>query len=65
MRRMTRRTNAHSKKMENHKPALALWFAHDNYCRVHMTLKTTPAVAAGLTDHAWSVLELLEKVAGY
>ena len=65
IRRMTRLTNAHSKKLANHQAALALWFAYYNYCRVHMTLKTTPAVAAKLADKPWSVLELLEKVAGY
>ncbi|MCH7729257.1 MAG: hypothetical protein IH991_22665 [Planctomycetes bacterium] len=63
IRRLTRLTNAHSKKWENHDAALALWFAYYNFCRVHMTLKTTPAVAAGLTDHTWSVLELLETIA--
>jgi IS1 family transposase/transposase-like protein len=63
IRRMTRLTNAHSKKLVNHQAALALWFAYYNYCRVHMTLKTTPAVAAGLADKPWSVLELLERVA--
>ena len=65
IRRMTRLTNGHSKKLQNHQAALALWFAYYNYCRVHMTLKTTPAVAAGLADKPWSVLELLEKVVGY
>jgi hypothetical protein len=65
IRRMTRLTNAHSKKRVNHQAALALWFAYYNYCRVHMTLKTTPAVAAKLADKPLSVLELLEKVAGY
>jgi transposase-like protein/IS1 family transposase len=65
IRRMTRLTNGHSKKLANHQAALALWFAYYNYCRVHMSLKSTPAVAAGLADKTWSVLELLEKVAGY
>jgi hypothetical protein len=63
--RMTWLTNGHSKKLVNHQAALALWFAYYNYCRVYMTLKTTPAVKAGLTDKPLSVLELLEKVAGY
>jgi transposase-like protein/IS1 family transposase len=62
VRRMTRLTNAFSKKWENHEAALALFFAYYNFCRVHMTLKCTPAEEAGLTDHAWSVLELLQVV---
>lgn len=60
IRRMSRLTNAFSKKWENHEAALALFFAYYNFCRVHSTIKTTPAVAAGLTDHVWSVKELLE-----
>ena len=64
VRRMTRLTNAHSKKWENHKAALALWFAYYNFCRVHTTLKTTPAVAAGLTDRTWGMAELLAKIEG-
>ena len=63
MRRMTRLTNGFSKKWENHEAALALFFAYYNFCRVHSTIKTTPAVKAGLTDHVWSVKELLEAVA--
>jgi len=66
-------TDGHSKKLENHEAALALFFAFYNYCRVHSSLteredgqpprKVTPAMAAGLTDHVWSVAELLEKSA--
>jgi len=63
VRRMTRLTNAFSKKWENHEAALALFFAYYNFCRVHSTIKTTPAVEAGLTDHVWSVKELLETMA--
>lgn len=58
-RRMTRLTNAFSKKWANHWAALAIHFAQYNFCRVHGTLKQTPAMAAGLTDHPWSILELL------
>lgn len=65
LRRFTRLTNGFSKKLRNHEAAIALFFAHYNYCRKHRTLKTTPAVASKLTDHAWSVRELLEKVAAY
>jgi IS1 family transposase len=60
-RRMTRLTNAFSKKLENHKAAMAMHFAHYNLCRVHRSLRITPAMAAGVTDHVWSVEELLEK----
>ncbi len=62
IRRLTRLTDAHSKKWVNHEAALALFFAYYNFCRVHMTLKTTPAVRAGLTDHVWPVQELLRRI---
>ena len=61
IRRLTRLTNAHSKKWRNQDAALALYFAYYNLCRVHMTLGQTPATAAGLTDHAWSVGEFVQK----
>lgn len=60
-RRMTRLTNAFSKKWANHKAAMALHFAFYNFCRVHMTLKSTPAVAAKMEDHTWTIRELIEK----
>jgi IS1 family transposase/transposase-like protein len=59
MRRMTRLTNAFSKKWENLKAAYALWFAFYNFCRVHQTLRVTPAMEAGITDHVWSISEIL------
>jgi IS1 family transposase len=59
MRRYTRLTNAFSKKVENLTAAVSLHFMHYNFCRVHQTLKTTPAVAAGITDHVWSLDELI------
>jgi IS1 family transposase len=59
MRRFTRLTNAFSKKVENLAAAVSLHFAHYNYCRVHKTLGTTPAVAAGITDHVWTLAELV------
>jgi transposase-like protein/IS1 family transposase len=60
MRRFTRLTNAFSKKWENLKAALALFFAHYNFCRKHSSIrKQTPAMASGLTDHVWSISELL------
>lgn len=60
-RRMTRLTNAFSKKWINHRYMLALSFAHYNWVRKHQTIETTPAVAAGLEDHAWTLQELVEK----
>jgi transposase-like protein/IS1 family transposase len=60
VRRFTRLTNAFSKKWENHWAAIALWFTFYNFCRVHKTLRMTPAMAAGISDHIWTVRELLE-----
>lgn len=62
-RRMTRLTNGHSKKWENHEYHLALWFLWYNFCRVHMTLGTTPAVEAGIADHVWTMDEFLQNLA--
>ncbi len=59
MRRMTRLTLAFSRKYENFGAAMALHFAYHNYCRVHRTLKVTPCMAAGLTDHIWTIAELI------
>lgn len=59
MRRFTRLTNAFSKKLENHEYAVALHFMHYNFCRKHQSIKTTPAVAAGIADHVWSIEELI------
>jgi transposase-like protein/IS1 family transposase len=63
VRRMTRLTNAFSKKWENHEAHLAIWFLYYNFCRVHMTIKTTPAVKAGIADEKWSVERLLDELA--
>jgi len=59
MRRFTRLTNAFSKRLENHACALSLHFTHYNLARVHQTLGTTPAMAAGIADHVWSVEEIV------
>ena len=59
MRRITRLTDAFSKKWENLRAAYAIHFAYYNFCRVHSTLKTTPAMASGMTDHHWSIGELI------
>jgi IS1 family transposase len=58
-RRFTRLTNAFSKKVANHESSVALHFMHYNFCRVHQTLRVTPAMEAGLTDHVWSVAEII------
>jgi hypothetical protein len=57
---MTRLTNAFSKKWGNLKAAYAVWFTFYNFCRVHKSLRVTPAMQAGITDHIWSMRELLE-----
>ena len=62
MRRFTRLTNGFSKKIENHAYAVALCFMHYNFCRVHKTLRVTPAMEAGLTDHVWTIEEMLDAV---
>jgi hypothetical protein len=60
MRRFTRLTNAFSKKLENHEAAVALYFMHYNFARIHQTLRCTPAMAAGVSDHVWNIEEMLE-----
>jgi hypothetical protein len=59
MRRLTRLTNALSKKWENLWAAYRLHFAYYNFCRIHKTLRVTPTMEAGLTDHVWELAELL------
>jgi IS1 family transposase len=59
MRRFTRLTNGFSKTLENHGHAVALYFMHYNFCKIHQTLRVTPAMEAGITDHVWSVEELV------
>ena len=58
MRRFTRLTNGFSKKVDNHRRSVALHYMYYNFCRVHQTLRVTPAMEAGLTDHVWSLGEL-------
>jgi hypothetical protein len=60
IRRFTRLTNAFSKKVENHCAAVALHFMHYNFCRIHQTLRVTPAMAAGVTDHVWEIGEIVD-----
>lgn len=61
-RRFTRLTNAFSKKLDNHIHALALYFAFYNFCRIHKSLKITPAMAAGITDRLWSLEDIVAKI---
>jgi transposase-like protein/IS1 family transposase len=59
MRRMTRLSNAFSKKWENLESAYSLWFAYYNFCRVHRTLRVTPAMEAGIATHIWTIGDML------
>ena len=59
MRRFTRLTNAFSKKLDNHKAAVAIYFMHYNFCRIHKTLRVTPAMEAGITNHVWELAEVI------
>jgi len=58
IRGFTRLTNAFSKKIENHTHAVALHFMHYNFGRIHKTLRVTPAMEAGISDHVWSLEEI-------
>ena len=62
MRRLTRLTNAFSKSLPHMKAATALHFAYYNFCRVHMSLRVTPCMEAKVTEHIWTIRELLEGV---
>lgn len=67
MRRYTRLTNGFSKKYENHIAMTTIFFVYYNYCRIHQTIKTTPAMEAGLTDRLWKIgalIALLDQPAG-
>lgn len=59
MRRFTRLTNGFSKKVENHTAMIAIFYLHYNFCRIHQTLRVTPAMAAGVSDHVWELSELV------
>lgn len=58
-RRFTRLTNGFSKKLENHEAAIALHYMQYNFCRIHQTLRVTPAMEAGVSDHVWSIAEVI------
>lgn len=59
MRRFTRLTNAFSKKLSNHRLACAVHFVHYNFCRIHQTLRVTPAMAAGISARVWEISDLV------
>jgi hypothetical protein len=59
MRRFTRLTNAFSKKVENHEHMIALYFMYYNFCRIHQSLRVTPAMEAGVSNHVWSLEEVI------
>ena len=60
LRRMARLTNGFSKKWENLEAAYALWFAYYNWCRVHSSLRVTPAMESGVADRIWTIAELVD-----
>lgn len=62
MRRFTRLTNGFSKKVENHAYAVAIHYMHYNFCRIHKSLRVTPAMEAGIADHVFSIEEMLDAV---
>ena len=59
MRRFTRLTNAFSKRLENLEYAVALHYMRYNFCRIHQTLRVTPAMETGISDHVWSIEEMM------
>jgi hypothetical protein len=59
MRRFTRLTNDFSKKLENHKHAIALHFMHYNFCRTHQSLRITPAMTAGISESVWEINDIV------
>ena len=59
MRRFTRLTNGHSKKLENHEHAVAIHYMYYNFGRIHQSLRVTPAMEAGISDHVWSIEEVI------
>ena len=65
MRRFTRLTNAFSKKIQNHAAMVAIHAVHYNYARIHKTLRITPSMAAGLSDHVWSLEEIINMADAY
>jgi hypothetical protein len=65
MRRFTRLTNAFSKKIQNHAAMVAIYAVHYNFAGIHKTLRITPAMACGLSDHVWGLEEIVMMVESY
>lgn len=65
MRRFTRLTNAFSKKVQNHAAMVAIYAVHYNFARIHKTLRITPSMAAGLSDHVWTLEEIVMMADNY
>ena len=63
MRRFTRLTNAFQQENQNHEHAIALYFMHYNYVRIHKTLRVTPAMEAGVTDRLWEIEDIVALIA--
>jgi hypothetical protein len=59
MRRFTPLTNGLSKKIEMHAHSVALHYAYYNFCKIHQTLRVTPAIEAGISDHVWGIEEIV------
>jgi hypothetical protein len=59
MRRFTRLTNAHSKKIENHMCTISLHFFHYNFCKIHQSLKVTPAMETKVTERLWDIVDII------
>ena len=62
IRRFTRLTNGFSKKIENHAAAVSLWFMYYNFVRIHQSLRVTPAMESGITDHLWTIEDIAKQV---
>ena len=62
MRRFTRLTNSFSKKLENHMHAISLYFMFYNFCKIHKTLRVTPAMAAGVSETLWEILDIVKLI---
>jgi IS1 family transposase len=62
MRRFTRLTNGFSKKVENHEHAIAIHYMYYNFCRIHQTLRITPAMQAGVASHSWELSEIIDLI---
>ncbi len=59
IRRFTRLTNSFSKKIENHIASIAIHYMHYNFCRIHASLRVTPAMESGVSDHVWEMEDII------